>query len=125
MPFSKDTKLDRKAYLARMAASRFTLSPAGMGYDCHRHWEAVLVGTVPVLQDRGWHARTFAGLPVLAVPNLATDATREALAWQYARVACDAARHWHFEMLTRAGWVAWLRASAGAGALLPVAAACA
>jgi hypothetical protein len=37
-----------KEYLAGMAAARLALSPPGLGWDCHRHYEAAMLGTVPV-----------------------------------------------------------------------------
>ena len=36
-------------YLEDMKNSRFVLSPPGNGIDCHRTWEAVLMGAVPVV----------------------------------------------------------------------------
>ena len=35
-------------YLAAMGDARITVSPPGLGWDCHRHYEAAFVGTVPV-----------------------------------------------------------------------------
>jgi hypothetical protein len=37
------------AYLERLSSSLFCVSPAGHGVDCHRTWEALYVGTVPVV----------------------------------------------------------------------------
>jgi hypothetical protein len=42
-------RLDHRAYLARLAASYFCLSPSGYGIDTHRTWEALYLGTVPVV----------------------------------------------------------------------------
>jgi hypothetical protein len=36
-------------YLDRLASSWFSVSPAGHGVDCHRTWEALYVGTIPVV----------------------------------------------------------------------------
>jgi hypothetical protein len=36
-------------YLERLASSWFCVSPAGHGVDCHRTWEALYVGTIPVV----------------------------------------------------------------------------
>ncbi len=38
------------SYLYEMAKFRFVLSPFGNGLDCHRTWEALLVGAIPVVQ---------------------------------------------------------------------------
>lgn len=40
--------LSIKDYLKEMSASWLAVSPPGLGWDCHRHYEASLVGTVPV-----------------------------------------------------------------------------
>jgi hypothetical protein len=37
------------AYLERLASSWFCISPAGHGVDCHRTWEALYAGTIPVV----------------------------------------------------------------------------
>ena len=42
-------RLPRQEYLRCLAASRLTLSPPGMGWDCWRHYEAMLAGSVPLL----------------------------------------------------------------------------
>tara|TARA_R100000234_G_scaffold39845_1_gene23809 strand:+ start:4700 stop:5500 length:801 start_codon:yes stop_codon:yes gene_type:complete len=38
-------------YLKDLARCKYTLSPPGAGIDCHRIWESVAVGTVPIVQD--------------------------------------------------------------------------
>jgi len=40
----------------QMASHPYTLSPPGAGPDCHRHWEAIALGSIPiVLRDRSTH----------------------------------------------------------------------
>lgn len=36
-------------YLSQIAGAKFVLSPRGRGRDCHRHWECLLLGTVPII----------------------------------------------------------------------------
>ena len=38
-----------KGYMFDMARSKFVLSPRGAGIDCHRTWEALLVGAIPIV----------------------------------------------------------------------------
>jgi hypothetical protein len=38
-------------YLEDLARCKYTLSPPGAGTDCHRIWESIAVGTVPVVQN--------------------------------------------------------------------------
>ncbi|MBA3752146.1 hypothetical protein H0X06_05155 [Candidatus Dependentiae bacterium] len=37
-------------YMEELASSIFTLSPRGWGPDCYRTWEALLVGTIPIVK---------------------------------------------------------------------------
>lgn len=54
-PSYKAIPFDR--YLEELAASAFTLSPRGWGPDCYRTWEALFVGTIPVVK-RGQYGGT-------------------------------------------------------------------
>lgn len=42
-------RLNPAQYAAQLAASKFVLSPPGRGFDCHRTWEAIYRGAVPVV----------------------------------------------------------------------------
>ncbi len=44
----------------------FTISPRGRGMDCHRTWESLAIGAIPVVDDLPF-APLFEGLPVLRV----------------------------------------------------------
>jgi len=50
------------------AQSQFVLSPPGTGFDCYRHWEALAMGAIPIIEHTTFD-RTFAGLPVLLVDD--------------------------------------------------------
>ncbi len=39
-------------YLEDMSHFKFALSPRGYGEDCYRTWEALLVGTIPIVKSR-------------------------------------------------------------------------
>jgi hypothetical protein len=55
----------------------FVLSPRGGGYDCHRTWEALLLGCIPIVKRSGMDP-VFADLPVLLVDDW-SDITEELL----------------------------------------------
>lgn len=55
-----------RPYLEELAAHRFCVSPPGNGPDCHRTWEALSLGVIPLVQAGGW-MRSFADLPLVAV----------------------------------------------------------
>jgi hypothetical protein len=46
-----DGRLDAPAYLRRLAAAWLAWSPGGLGWDCYRHYEAPLAGTVPLISN--------------------------------------------------------------------------
>jgi len=43
---------DRKTYLKKMSKARYTLCPEGKGNRTRREWEAILVGSVPIVENR-------------------------------------------------------------------------
>lgn len=50
----------------RMAEYSFVLSPYGNGPDCHRTWEILCLGCIPIIKSFGT-CKMFEGLPVLLV----------------------------------------------------------
>jgi hypothetical protein len=46
----------------------FVISPFGMGLDCHRTWEAMILGCIPIVQSSAIN-HLFEDLPVLIVSN--------------------------------------------------------
>jgi hypothetical protein len=56
-------------YLLDMKSSYFVLSPVGNGLDCHRTWEALLLGTVPIVESTTLNSM-YKDLPVLIVDDL-------------------------------------------------------
>ena len=62
-----------------MSLTAFTLSPRGGGLDCHRTWETLVLGGVPVVRASPLDARLYAGLPVLVVGDWA-EVTAERMA---------------------------------------------
>ena len=59
------------------------ISPPGYGVDCHRTWEALALGSIPIVLapascPRGWQNPLFGGLRVITVRSWA-EITQEAL----------------------------------------------
>lgn len=46
----------------------FVLSPYGNGMDCHRTWEAIILGSIPIIKSKEFKLM-FEDLPVLNVEN--------------------------------------------------------
>ena len=65
------TKLKRKDYLLRSAASRFALAPPGLGYDTFRLWEMMTLGTIPIIEKSIGFDRMVYRMPCLTVEDFA------------------------------------------------------
>lgn len=55
-------------YLRDMATYKFVISPHGAGLDCHRTWEALLLGCIPIVKKSCLDV-LYEGLPVLIVDD--------------------------------------------------------
>ena len=64
-------RVARTASWRRNSGFFFTLSPRGVGMDCHRTWEAILLGSVPVIPDLSINS-LFDTLPVVIVQDWET-----------------------------------------------------
>jgi hypothetical protein len=53
-------------YYFHLAQSRFVLSPPGVGSDCYRTWEALYLGSIPIVKTTSINS-IFEQLPVLSV----------------------------------------------------------
>ena len=78
----------------------FVLSPYGNGFDCHRTWEAVCLGAIPIVKAPHFD-ELFKGLPVLNVKEW-SDVNEELL-----RKTIDEfkTRKFDYEKLNLAYWV--------------------
>lgn len=65
--------------LAKYQNAQFVASPFGAGPDCHRTWEALTVGAVPIVQDHYGLNELFVDEPVLVIKDW-KQITRETLA---------------------------------------------
>jgi hypothetical protein len=71
------TFLSRSQTWGDMCKNSFVLSPFGNGYDCHRTWEALCLGAIPIVRAKQFKS-LFADLPVLNVDEW-SDVTPELL----------------------------------------------
>jgi hypothetical protein len=55
-------------YLQDLSRCKFVLSPRGNGIDCHRTWEALLMGAIPIVRTSTLDP-LFDDLPVLIVED--------------------------------------------------------
>lgn len=66
--FFEANAVPRNSTWLRQAECMFVISPEGAGMDCHRTWEAILLGCIPIVK-RNAMSSLFAELPVLVVED--------------------------------------------------------
>lgn len=49
----------------RLPQYKFIISPEGNGIDCHRHYEAILAGCIPIIERNPLIEEKYAGCPIL------------------------------------------------------------
>lgn len=76
-------------YLEEMKQYRFVVNPPGNGLDCHRVWEALLLGCIPIIKHSSLDSM-FENLPVILI-NDWTEVTEEFLEIKYQEIMknCD------------------------------------
>jgi len=99
-------------YLDEMSSAKFIMSPSGTGIDCYRHWEALMLGCIPVLEtwnrSDGW-MRTFDGLPVAWIDSY-YNMTPAWLEDQYWKILQTPPEDYQWKKLTRKYWIGeWLQ----------------
>ena len=57
---------NHESYLLNMAECEYTLSPRGNGLDCHRTWEAMIVGSIPIVETSPLDS-VYEDMPVLII----------------------------------------------------------
>ena len=56
-------------YIPRLSSSFFSISPPGNGADCHRTWESLYLGTIPVILDGHLSKSLTDNLPIHVVSD--------------------------------------------------------
>ena len=62
----EESVIKRKETFKKMASYSFVVSPLGNGLDCHRTWEALILGCIPIVKTSSLDA-LYNELPVLIV----------------------------------------------------------
>lgn len=80
---------------------KFTVCPRGNGVDTHRLWEALYLGSIPIVREHPEMESFFNSLPIVKVKNW-NILTHEYLDYEYERImACDT---WELDMLRMSYW---------------------
>ena len=62
----EDQKLPFKDYLTKLKSYKYVISPPGNSIDCHRIWEAIYLGVIPII-EKHLAMNYFYDLPILVV----------------------------------------------------------
>tara|TARA_R110000824_G_scaffold282940_4_gene471209 strand:- start:4480 stop:5331 length:852 start_codon:yes stop_codon:yes gene_type:complete len=56
-------------YLKDCLQSHYVLCPDGNGIDCHRNWEMLYIGAIPIVENSYFHQTMYENMNVLIVDN--------------------------------------------------------
>ena len=56
-------------YFNDLPSYKFVISPEGNGIDCHRHYEALMAGCIPIIEDNPLIREKYSGCPILFTKN--------------------------------------------------------
>lgn len=87
-------------YLIDMGQSKFVLCPHGNGLDCHRTWEALLMGSIPIVKTSTLDP-LYKNLPILIIQNW-SEITEELLNKKYAEITSNS---YNLERLFAPYWI--------------------
>jgi hypothetical protein len=60
-----NTKVPPHMYFDILPSVKFVISPEGNGIDCHRHYEALMAGCIPIVEEHDGIRKKYEGCPVL------------------------------------------------------------
>jgi hypothetical protein len=61
----QNIELDNNEYYKRLPNYKFIISPEGNGIDCHRHYESLLAGCIPIIEYNKLIVRKYGNVPIL------------------------------------------------------------
>jgi hypothetical protein len=61
----RNIRLDAENYLKVLRNYKFVVSPEGNGIDCHRTYEALMAGCIPIVEDKPEVRKKYEGCPIL------------------------------------------------------------
>lgn len=77
-------KLTFKDYLTKLKSYKYVISPPGNSIDCHRIWESIYLGVIPIV-EKHIALEFFYDLPILFV-NSFEEVTEELLSKEYSNL---------------------------------------
>ena len=60
-----NVNLPAATYFSALPSYKFVISPEGNGVDCHRHYEALIAGCIPIVEHNPLIEKKYEGCPIL------------------------------------------------------------
>ncbi len=95
-----NTQLDIGTYYKTLGNYKFVVSPEGNGIDCHRHYEALIYGCIPIVEDNPLIREKYGNVPILWTKDY-SEITPEYLEQKYAEMLQQT---WDFSALFIETW---------------------
>ena len=73
-------------FYVNLSKYKMVLSPLGTGFDCHRTWEALYLGVVPIVFNPCTINEMFTDLPVIFINNINTEFNKKWLDKKYKKI---------------------------------------
>jgi hypothetical protein len=80
-----NVSLNASDYFDKLPEYKFVISPEGNGIDCHRHYESLIAGCIPVVEYNFMTEEKYAGCPVLYTHDY-QEITEEYLQQKYSEM---------------------------------------
>jgi len=114
-PRAKGGMLAQRDHYRESAEALFVLCPSGLGFDTYRLWEALVLGSIPIVESNSGLDRTFSSLPVLIIRNY-EDLTPELLERAYPCFV-EHADKFDFSHLTLRYWLTMIQKAVDTGSI--------
>jgi len=66
-----NTHMSAQQYFSDLPSYKFVVSPEGNGIDCHRHYEALMAGCIPIVENNSLIIEKYKGCPILFTEDYA------------------------------------------------------
>lgn len=77
-----NNKINYNEYFKELPNNKFVISPEGNGIDCHRHYEALMAGSIPICEYNEKIEKKYENLPILYTKDY-SDINKEYLIKKY------------------------------------------
>lgn len=101
----ENTLNGRKSFLREMKSSKFVVCPRGNGVDTHRMWEALYMGSIPIVKYEDNTHHLFTDLPILWIKEW-SEINEEFLENKYSEITNKV---WNLNKLKLSYWEKFIK----------------